>query len=104
MVKYAQDELLSITDFTKRISTIVKSIKNKNIEKIGILKNNRLEAVVISTQEYNRLKELEIRDDKERLQNTLDAYQSNGLEGFAPMDRAYWDDTEARLLKHHTKQ
>ena len=27
--------------------------------KVGVLKNNKLEAVVISTQEYERLKELE---------------------------------------------
>ncbi|MEA2027817.1 MAG: hypothetical protein U9N49_02425 [Campylobacterota bacterium] len=103
MVKYAQDELLSITDFTKQISSIVKSIKNRSIEKIGILKNNRLEVVVISTEEYNRLKELEIRDEKEQLQKSLDEYQTNGLKNFAPMDKAYWSDVEARLIERHTK-
>jgi PHD/YefM family antitoxin component YafN of YafNO toxin-antitoxin module len=59
MVKYAQNELLSITDFTKQIGSVVGSIKEHSIEKIGILKNNKLEAVVISTDEYERLKELE---------------------------------------------
>ncbi len=59
MVKYAQNELYSITDFTKQISSAVNSIKEHSIEKIGILKNNRLEAVVISTDEYERLKALE---------------------------------------------
>ncbi|MDP3301991.1 MAG: hypothetical protein Q8S36_08515 [Sulfuricurvum sp.] len=56
MVHYAQNELLSITDFTKRIATIVKGVKDEAIEKIGILKNNRLEAVLISTTEYEKLK------------------------------------------------
>ncbi len=59
MVKYAEHELFSVTDFSKQLSSIVKNIKNHSIEKIGILKNNRLEVVVISTQEYARLKELE---------------------------------------------
>jgi PHD/YefM family antitoxin component YafN of YafNO toxin-antitoxin module len=59
MVKYAQNELFSITDFTKQIGSVVGSIKEHSIEKIGILKNNKLEAVVISTDEYERLKELE---------------------------------------------
>ena len=59
MVKYAQNELFSITDFTKQIGSAVSSIKEHSIEKIGILKNNRLEAVVISTDEYERLKALE---------------------------------------------
>ena len=59
MVKYARNELLSITDFTKQIGSVVSSIKEHSLEKIGILKNNKLEAVVISTEEYERLKEIE---------------------------------------------
>lgn len=61
MVKYAQNELFSITDFTKQIGNAIGSIKEHSLEKIGILKNNKLEAVVISTDEYERLKELEER-------------------------------------------
>ena len=59
MVKYAENELFSITDFTKQISSLLRDIKNNTIEKIGVLKNNRLEVVVLSTEEYNRLKKIE---------------------------------------------
>lgn len=58
-VKYAPDELLSITDFTKKIAGVLKGIKDQSMDKIGILKNNKLEAVVISTDEYEKLKSLE---------------------------------------------
>ena len=58
-VKYSPDELLSITDFTKKIAGVLKGIKDQSMDKIGILKNNKLEAVVISTDEYERLKSLE---------------------------------------------
>ncbi len=71
MVSYAQNELLSITDFTKSISKILNGIKDETIEKIGVLKNNKLQAVVISTSEYERLKEqeriLEEQEDEELL-------------------------------------
>ena len=59
MVSYTRNELLSITDFTKSISKILGDIKEHTVEKVGVLKNNKLEAVVISTQEYERLKEIE---------------------------------------------
>jgi len=59
MVKYAQNELFSITDFTKQIGSVIRNIKEHSFEKIGILKNNKLEAVVISTDEYERLKNIE---------------------------------------------
>lgn len=59
MVSYTQNELLSITDFTKSISKVLGKLRGRYIEKIGVLKNNKLEAVVISTDEYERLKEIE---------------------------------------------
>ncbi|SFV62422.1 hypothetical protein MNB_SV-3-1572 [hydrothermal vent metagenome] len=59
MVNYTENELFSITDFTKKISSLLKDVKNNTIEKIGVLKNNRLEAVVLSTAEYARLKQIE---------------------------------------------
>jgi len=59
MVKYAKNELFSITDFTKQIGSAISNVKEHTLEKIGILKNNKLEAVVISTDEYERLKEIE---------------------------------------------
>jgi len=59
MVNYTENELFSITDFTKKISVLLKDVKNNTLEKIGVLKNNRLEAVVLSTVEYARLKQIE---------------------------------------------
>ncbi len=59
MVQYSQNELFSITEFAKRLGSVVKDIKSETIEKIGILKNNKLEAVLISTTEYERLKQYE---------------------------------------------
>lgn len=59
MVSYTQNELLSITDFTKSISKVLGNLKGEVVEKVGVLKNNKLEAVVISTDEYERLKEIE---------------------------------------------
>ena len=59
MVNYTEKELFSITDFTKQISSLLKDVKSNTLNKIGVLKNNRLEAVVLSTAEYARLKEIE---------------------------------------------
>lgn len=88
MVKYAQNELFSITDFTKQIGSVVNRIKEHSLDKIGILKNNKLEAVVISTDEYERLKALEEKIElaehtdiynivKERKQTPISQYISN---------------------------
>jgi hypothetical protein len=59
MIQYAEHELFSITTFTKQISKLLNLLKSNSIEKIGILRNNRLEVVVLSTKEYARLKKIE---------------------------------------------
>jgi len=78
MVKYAENELFSITDFTKQISTLLKDVKNSTLEKIGILKNNRLEVVVLSTEEYSRLKKIE----EESLESKWSYWKDEELDNF----------------------
>jgi len=87
MVKYAQNELYSITDFIKQIGSVISSIKEHSLEKIGILKNNKLEAVVISTDEYERLKAFE--EDKDKRKRIEKA--KNKIQGVLKEDKS-WDD------------
>lgn len=101
MVKYAENELFSITDFTKQLSSLVKNIKNNTIEKIGVLRNNRLEVVLISTEEYSRLKAIEAQQDHEKLQQTLNDYKTNGIKNFTELNKTYWNDVENRLIARH---
>jgi len=78
MVKYTENELFSITDFTKKISSLLKDIKSNSLEKIGVLKNNRLEAVVLSTAEYARLKKIE----EESFENRWRYWNEEELDNF----------------------
>ena len=59
MVAYQKNELVSATELAKRFGQIMSQIKEKSVAKIGVLKNNKLEAVVISTEEYEHLKMIE---------------------------------------------
>ncbi len=81
MVNYTEKELFSITDFTKQISSLLKDVKNNTLNKIGVLKNNRLEAVVLSTAEYARLKQIE--DEAKSTQWTY--WRDEELENFGKL-------------------
>jgi len=78
MVKYAENELFSITTFTKQISSLLRAIKDNSLEKIGILKNNRLEVVVLSTEEYSRLKKIE----QDSIDNQWSYWRDEELDNF----------------------
>jgi len=74
---FATDELISSTKLVRNFGSILEKFKNNSISKIGILKNNNVEAVIISKDEYRIFEELQeyiedLEDEKmilERLKN-----------------------------------
>ena len=63
MVAYAQNELTSSTDISKQFGHYLSNISNGVVEKIAILKNNKIEAVMIPTVIYESL--INLLDEKE---------------------------------------
>jgi len=57
MVAYTRDEIISATDLARNVSSTLSSIVSHTKEKVAISKNNKLEAVIIDIEEYERLKE-----------------------------------------------
>ena len=57
MVAYTRDEIISATDLARNVSSTLSSLVNREKEKIAIMKNNKIETVMISIDEYERLKE-----------------------------------------------
>jgi len=57
MVAYTRDEIISATDLARNVSGTLSSIVKHTKEKVAISKNNKLEAVIIDIEEYERLKE-----------------------------------------------
>ena len=57
MVAYTRDEIISATELARNVSATLSSIVQHAKEKIAISKNNKLEAVIIDIEEYERLKE-----------------------------------------------
>jgi len=57
MVAYSRDEIISASDIARGFSTVLKDIMAHTKDRIAISKNNRLEAVVLPIEEYERLQE-----------------------------------------------
>ena len=86
MVAYTQNELVSATEISKQFGEYISKIKNGLLDKIGILKNNKLNAVILSVEEYeqliiarNRLEDLETYHIiSERLKTPKEKYLDGG--------------------------
>jgi len=66
MTAYAANELIPSSEFAKRFGTYLSQITTNSIDKLAILKNNRVEAVLVSKEDYERMSEaLEYVDNQE---------------------------------------
>ena len=80
MVTYSTNELISSSEFAKKFGTYLAQIKDNSVEKLAILKNNKVEAVIISKDEYENMKDaltqIEAKKIIDSIQSGLDDMKS----------------------------
>jgi len=57
MIAYTRDEIISITDLARNLSSSLASVIDYSKDKLAISKNNKLEAVIVPIDEYERMAE-----------------------------------------------
>lgn len=72
MIAYKREEMVSVTDLLKGFRTSLEKLSSHQLEKIAVMKNNKPEAVILSIDEYEHLRESHYwnsLDDAEYLKN-----------------------------------
>ena len=92
MVTYSTNELISSSEFAKKFGTYLAQIQDNTVEKLAILKNNKVEAVIISKDEYESmkeaLKEVESKKILKSIQSGLDDMKSGKTKSIDKL----WDE------------
>ena len=57
MITYSRDEIISASEIARSFSTVLKELMTQTKDRFAISKNNKLEAVVLPIEEYERLQE-----------------------------------------------
>jgi PHD/YefM family antitoxin component YafN of YafNO toxin-antitoxin module len=66
MITYTTNELIPSSEFAKKFGSYLSQIKERTIDKIAVLKNNKIEAVLVSKNDYERMSEaLEVLEHQE---------------------------------------
>ena len=55
MNNYKKEELLSSTYISRNFGEILNKLKSKILEKVVVIKNNHLEAIILPIDEYERI-------------------------------------------------
>ena len=78
MVAYTQNELASATEISKQFGEYISKVKNGLVDKIGVLKNNKLNAVILSVEEYEKMSEaMEMLEDMTIYEEIRERLESN---------------------------
>ena len=77
MVTYSREEIISTSEMARSFSTVLKEIMNHTKERFAISKNNKLEAVVLPIDEYERLKEAYDLMEHMEIYNTVQARKNS---------------------------
>ncbi len=57
MVSYTRDEIISASEITRKFSSVLNDLISYSKDRFVISKNNKLEAVVLPIEEYERMQE-----------------------------------------------
>lgn len=57
MVTFGTHELVSSSELSKKFGSYLTQVKNHTVDKLAVLKNNKVEAILISTEEYEKMSE-----------------------------------------------
>lgn len=92
MVTYSTNELIPSSEFAKKFGSYIKQIKDNSVDKLAILKNNKVEAVIISKDEYEYMKEaLKSIEAKRIVDSIQDGLEDIKNKRIHPIDKL-WDE------------
>ncbi len=80
MIAYKRDEIISASDVARGFSNILNSITNHTKDKFAISKNNKLEAVILDIEEYERLQMVYDSFEENQIKQILEQRSKEDLE------------------------
>ncbi|MFZ2889711.1 hypothetical protein [Sulfuricurvum sp.] len=88
MVAYKPSELMSSTDVAKNFGAVLSKLANHEVDKIGVLKNNKLDFVLMRNDELEIMIEQEIQQrqfeaDKRMVARQVEALRSGKVKCYS---------------------
>ena len=71
MVTFARNEIISSSQFVRSFASLLQRMTKSNDEKIAVVKNNQMQAVMIPIDEYERLTTLAEKAEQKAIFDTI---------------------------------
>ncbi len=91
MLAYKKTELMSSTKIVRNFSSILDSIKKNKKDKIAVMRKNKLEAIILSVDEYERIYETLELFEHIQMHRILKQREDTPLEEYVDLDQLLAD-------------
>lgn len=71
MISYTKDELISVSNIVRYFGKALNNLKSNKVEKIAIIRNNKIEAVLVPLSVYEKLQEMEDMVERSEIYNIV---------------------------------
>jgi PHD/YefM family antitoxin component YafN of YafNO toxin-antitoxin module len=71
MTTFTKDELVPSTKVSRNLSSLLNKLKNHQLEKIAVIRNNEMEAILITFREYELMQSLLEQDEYKTLYSLI---------------------------------
>jgi PHD/YefM family antitoxin component YafN of YafNO toxin-antitoxin module len=58
MLTFTKDEIIPSTKISRNLGSILNKLKNNQVEKIAIMRNNEMEAIILPYKDYEIMKDI----------------------------------------------
>lgn len=87
MITYKKAELMSSTEIVRNFSSILDSITKHGKDKIAVMRKNKLEAIILSVEEYERIYELQELLEHIQIYKTVEQRKDTPLNEYIDLDQ-----------------
>lgn len=91
MITYTANELIASSELSKRFGAYLSQVRDHSIEKLAILRNNKVEAVLVSKDEYEKMAEALKRVEGEAIVRSIQLGLADVQAGRTQPIDALWD-------------
>ena len=88
MVTFTRNEIVSSSQFVRGFAGFLQRMTKSNDEKIVVIKNNKMQAVMIPIDEYERLKSLEQSLEQKSIYETIQIRKDTPVSEYVSYDEA----------------
>lgn len=86
MITYTKDEIIASTKFSRNLGSILDKLKQRKLNKVAVMRNNELEAVLLPVSEYEKIAEAAKVAEHIALYNTIKEREKTPLDEAIPFE------------------